>query len=334
MNTINKDHRIWPIIVIWAAAYPGLIKLFAVSITRFNSYNSLIDALLAVVIMLLMTLLPLVCLKLLVNVNKNPPKNAYSLKILINLLVATPPLYILVGTVGGLMGVGAWQAPIWVASVLIGGLLVLRSNDDLTKPSKTVLNYVLIKKVHRYSAVLLVIGFFSLHLSNHLFALASNAKHEEIRLLFRGFYASDLVEPILFGLLLLMLFSGLPMAFRYMRARADAFRTLQIGSGIYMLFFLCAHVNATLGARLGGTETDWIFATGENGLINGYFFLIPYYFLSVLLIWLHVSLGIRMILISRRIDKEKANRIYYALLTLGGFFSIGTAAAILGVQFY
>lgn len=121
------------------------------------------------------------------------------------------------------------------------------------------------------------------------------------------------------------------MALRYMRSVGDGYRTLQIGSGIYMVFFFMAHVNAVLSARGRGVETDWIFATGEQGLINGYYFLIPYYIWSVGMIWLHVCCGIRMVMLTNRAAQEKANRMFNILLGAGVLVTVTVSSAILGL---
>ena len=201
------------------------------------------------------------------------------------------------------------------------------------KPSvkeKSLLDYNLVRKVHRVSAFLLIFGFIGLHIMNHAIALISPERHEELRLLFRSWYASTLVEPLLFGLLLIIIFSGVPMALRYMRSVGDHYKTLQIGSGIYMAFFFMAHVNAVLSARYRGVETDWIFATGEQGLINGFYFLIPYYIWSVGMIWLHVSCGIRMVMLANRVCAEKANQTFKVLILVGSLVTIIVTAALLG----
>ncbi|MCC3860186.1 hypothetical protein [Pseudemcibacter aquimaris] len=329
---MDKNIKLWPVILLCAAAYPGFISAYAWSIAQYNDNGAMTGALIALIIMLTMMFLPIQCLRTLVSINKTPPQNAYQLRIAFNLLVATPPFYIFVGTVTGWIGISSLQSPIWIGFVLLLGAWAFFGSEPQEKAQKSSLNFVLIKKIHRISAILLVVGFIGAHLSNHLFALISNEKHEEIRLLLRTFYASDVIEPIMLFLFFLMVSTGIPMANRYMKAKPDTFRVLQIGTGFYLVLFLCAHINATISARFRDTPTDWIFATGEAGLINGYFILIPYYFLSVLLMWLHVSLGIRAALINKRIDKDRANRIYYRLITIGGLFSAATLAAILGVQ--
>lgn len=300
MNEVNnRSNTLVIATLIWAAAYPGLLKLFSLALIQYNEAPSVPYIVAGAVIMLLMILLPVMAFHTVAGIKNTMFAAASSVRVLLFVMVASPPAYILVGTLTGLVGMGRWQAWVWLAGLLIG-VLVARLGKSEKSATKPLLSYNLTKKIHRTSAVLLVFGFIGLHIINHAAALISSQKHEELRLLFRRWYEADLVEPVLFALLVLMALTGFLLAKRYMRSNVDIYRTLQLGSGIYMVFFLCAHVTAVLSARGRGVETDWIFATGEQGLINGYFFLIPYYILSVGMIWLHVSSGVRMILLEER----------------------------------
>lgn len=326
----NKNNRLYMIAVVWALMYPTMLLMFGSYTLLYNSEPSFSTTAKATFFMVMMAALPLVALWAVSQMKRSDDQKAVSKRVLLYILVATPPAYILVGTIASLFGFGALQPIIWMAIILMWFFIVQVGKFKPSVKEKSLLNYNLVRKVHRVSAFLLIFGFIGLHIMNHGVALISLELHEKLRLLFRSWYASTLVEPMLFGLLLIMIFSGVPMALRYMRSVGDHYKTLQIGSGIYMAFFFMAHVNAVLSARYRGVETDWIFATGEQGLINGYYFLIPYYIWSVGMIWLHVSCGIRMVMLANKVSAEKASQTFKVLIFVGSLVAIIITAAILG----
>lgn len=329
--TEYKYNRLYMITVVWALMYPAMLLMYGNYMAIYSSEPSISSGAKATFIMLMMTALPCVALWSASQMKPGIDQKAASKRILLYCLVATPPAYILTGTILSLIGYGPLQPIIWIAVILLCFFIIQVGKPKNSGKEKSLLNYNLLRKIHRTSAFLLIVGFIGLHITNHAVALFSTEQHEELRLLFRSWYASAFVEPILLLLLLTMVFSGVPMALRYMKTVGDNYKTLQIGSGLYMAFFFMAHVNAILSARYRGVETDWIFATGEQGLITGLYILIPYYIWSVGMIWLHVSCGIRMVLLSNRVKAEKANKIFKILLSAGSLVTLLVTAAILGL---
>ncbi|MBT5074325.1 MAG: hypothetical protein HOJ34_12160 [Kordiimonadaceae bacterium] len=316
----------WFLPVIAAASYPYLLILFSESIV--NSKN--VAATLAMVVMFIIPLLAIWSLR---KIKNSSSANPAAQRTLLYFIVATPPFYIVSLNILGLLGLGEWHSWIWIISFIALGIVFIRKTTDQSKHSPSVIPYNNIQKIHRYSALALIVGFILLHITNHLFALQSNEMHEEYRLLFNSWYQADLVEPVLFALIATMAITGLLMVRRYSGTDGDMFRTLQIGAGVYMLFFFVAHINAILSGRDRGTETDWLFATtGEAGLIVGAPMLIPYYIFAVLMILLHISLGLRRVLLSKNIAHEKANRTFYILISVGSLVTVMIGAAILGLK--
>lgn len=315
----------WFLPVIAAACYPYLLTLFSGSIENSNSVA-------ATASMAIMFMIPVLALWSLVKVKNSHSANPAAQRTLLYFIVATPPFYIVTLNVIGFLGLGAWHSWIWVISFMALGLLLVRKSAKTTKHRESAIPYDRIQKIHRYSAFLLIFGFILLHLVNHIFALQSNEMHEEYRLLFNSWYQADLVEPLLFALIATMAITGLLMVRRYSGTDGDMFRNLQIGAGIYMLFYFMAHINAILSARGRAVETDWLFATtGEAGLIVGAPMLIPYYIFAVLMIQLHISLGLRRILLSKNVDRVRANRTFYILISLGSLVTVMIGAAVLGI---
>jgi succinate dehydrogenase/fumarate reductase cytochrome b subunit len=152
--------------------------------------------------------------------------------------------------------------------------------------------------------------------------------------LLRLWYRSEWVEPVLLGLLLVMICTGVPMVAHHSRRRADVFRVIQMATGVYVGVFLCSHVLATLVARSKGVETDWSFAAGPTkSLLDARGLgarLIPHYFYSVLAAIIHVGCGLRIVLLQHDVTKVVANRALYALTAVAVVVIATSMAALLG----
>ena len=331
------DKRPWVIAALTAALYPYLLNLFSSSVSSYNTASNsgeqFIMAGLATTAILIEISIPFLAIWALMNIRNSMTAKASNLRLFLYFIAGTSPFYIITLQLMRFFGVSGWHTGVWILTILIGSILLLRTKGTNSKYRKSTFNYKVFRKVHGISALLLIIGFIGLHLGNHVLALDSFALHEKFRLLFNSWYQSDYVEPILFTLLGVMALTGLPLASRYSGTDNDLIRNLQIGAGFYLLFFLIAHVNAVLSARSNATETDWIFATGENGLINGSGILIPYYILSVVMILIHATIGLRKVLLTNNVPIEHADRTFNTLMTAGIFFTLVISAAVLGIQF-
>lgn len=326
INTVKTGGTAWFLPIITAACYPYFLVLFSDAIANSKDIAAILS-------MLVMFAIPVLALWSLSKVKNSNTANPAARRTLLYFIVATPPLYIVSLNVIGFLGLGVWHSWIWVISFIALGLFLTRRTAEASKHKKSVIPYNRIQKIHRYSAFALIFGFILLHLSNHLFALQSNEMHEEYRLLFNSWYQADLVEPVLFALISVMAITGLLMVRRYSGTDGDMFRIFQIGAGLYMLIFFMAHINAILSGRDRGVETNWLFATtGEAGLIQGAPMLIPYYIFAVLMILLHISLGVRRIMLAKNIVHEKANRTFYGLISIGSLVTVMIGAAILGFK--
>ncbi|GFE83423.1 hypothetical protein GCM10011487_54230 [Steroidobacter agaridevorans] len=148
----------------------------------------------------------------------------------------------------------------------------------------------------------------------------------------RLWYRSGWVEPALFALLLVMIATGAPMVAQHSRRSTDAFRAIQMATGVYLALFLCAHLLAVLGARSAGIETDWVFATGPNGLLDGIGMLIPYYIFAVFFLVLHVGCGLRIVLLKHGVTKASADKAVYTIGGVGLIVTMLMAIAALGAH--
>lgn len=325
-NTLKTGGTAWFLPIIATACYPYLLALFSGAVENSNTVAAFLS-------MIIMFMIPLLALWSLGKVKNSHSPNPVGQRTLLYIIVATPPLYIVSLNVIGFLGLGPWHSWIWVISFTLLGVLLTRKSGEVSKHRKSAIPFERIQKVHRYSAFLLIAGFILLHLSNHLFALQSAELHEEYRLIFNSWYQADLVEPLLFALIAIMAITGPIMVWRYSGTDGDMFRTFQIGAGVYMLFFFMSHIYAILSGRERAVETDWLFATtGEAGLIQGAPMLIPYYIFAVLMILLHISLGMRRVLLSKSVGSDQANKIFYILISAGLVVTMMIGSAVLGLR--
>ena len=328
--------QVWVLAIIGAVTYPGLLMLFSKTVQWANSAeNGLAKALsygAATSFILFMLLIPVFAIKSLGTVYQENTPNSHIGRLFLHLIASTPPLYIFTMQTSGVIGVQFLHTTLWIISFTVCLAILCLGHNSFLGANNVNIYRKWMRSVHGCSALLLILGFVALHLSNHSVALISLGLQEELMTLFRHWYRSELVEPALFILLLLMAGTGIPMLVHYLRIKGDTFRNMQTCSGLYLMFFLCAHSWAVLGTRNSGIETDWVFATGPNGLIYGFVALIPYYILSVSMVITHALLGLRIVLLSHGVDIFKANRIFYALMAVGGVFSLTVTTALLGIH--
>jgi succinate dehydrogenase/fumarate reductase cytochrome b subunit len=189
--------------------------------------------------------------------------------------------------------------------------------------------------VHRVAAIAVLAAFLVLHLANHLFAIWSIPAQHTAMLALRTWYRAVWMEPVILALFVIAALAGLLRLGRLTRSQHDGFRVLQTASGCYLVFFLMSHVWATLGARYGGIDTDWAFASGgRSGLLASDVLagVLFYYVGSLLAVTVHAGLGLRMVLLSRRVRAAAANRSARLVFAFGSTLSVLIVAALLGVR--
>lgn len=331
-NNSGNFHYSLILTVVFAAAYPYLLNSFSWSVNQYNLGGEILFSIFALISITMMISIPILSIWALTNISNNTCDNPVGNRTFIYFIVTTPPLYIVTLQIFGWLDLGSWHKIIWIISIMLIALSLQLFKRRVKKHHRAFLPFTVTLKIHRTSAILLIFGFILLHLGNHIFALYSNALHEEVRLLLNKWYRIELIENTLFVLLAFMVTTGIMMLRRYSGTDGNIFRTLQISSGFFIAIFLSAHVNAVLNARSLSVETDWIFATGEYGLINGGGILIPYYIISVAMMLMHISLGIRRVMLARKVNHVQADKTFYGLLSVSAVFTVIISAAILGVK--
>jgi hypothetical protein len=131
--------------------------------------------------------------------------------------------------------------------------------------------------------------FLVVHVANHLAALAGVDAHVRFMDAARRVYRQPVVEAVLLACVVLQAASGLRMLWTGRQRRRGVLAWLQAGSGAYVALFLAIHVAAVLAGRAGGLDTNFFFAAAGLHVWPFVLFLVPYYFLAVAALFVHVG---------------------------------------------
>jgi hypothetical protein len=189
-----------------------------------------------------------------------------------------------------------------------------------------------LRTAHRISAIF-VGTFVLLHLSNHLALLHSIDLHIRVMKLLRTFYRFPVIEALLLASVALQICTGLRIAFQRFKQKNDAWRRLQIFSGIYLAYFFINHVGATLLTRgMVGLDTNIFFASVGLHVPPFQYFFAPYYFLAVCAFFAHSGCIVRNVQIQS--PSSSAYRRLHLLILLAGPLIGGLIVAAQAGAFY
>ncbi|PJJ59854.1 hypothetical protein [Hymenobacter chitinivorans] len=143
---------------------------------------------------------------------------------------------------------------------------------------------------HYWTGLLLAV-FILAHLGNHLVALWSVPAHLATMRVLRVVYRHPVVETGLLLAVVIQLGTGLRLYWRGRRLPAPPVaERVQRLSGLYLVFFLVVHTGAVLTGRAGfGLDTNLYFAAAGINTWPFSLFFVPYYFLAVVAVFLHVA---------------------------------------------
>lgn len=145
------------------------------------------------------------------------------------------------------------------------------------------------KKLHYYSAFVLSI-FIAVHLMNHIGSLWGAETHLQMMTALRPFYRHPISESVLFFCLGVQIISGLTLLRSGFSKQADFFQRLQRYSGLYLAFFLLIHISAVLvGRHILHVDTNFYFGVAGINTFPYALFFIPYYFIAVNAIFIHLG---------------------------------------------
>ncbi len=173
------------------------------------------------------------------------------------------------------------------------------------------------RKIHRIGACGLG-AFLTLHLFNHLLAIDGPDAHIRFMEVFRAVYRNPVVEVTLLLCAASQVVSGLAFVRRRWRDRHEGLDLLQLGSGLYLAFFLLVHVGAVLAGRIKfGLDTNFYYAAAGMHVLPYRYFFMPYYFFAVLAITIHLARALHWLARDRL--NPAAIRIATTTLMLAGF---------------
>ncbi|MFC5741321.1 hypothetical protein [Dyella tabacisoli] len=186
------------------------------------------------------------------------------------------------------------------------------------------------RMAHGISALLILFLFLGLHLVNHLVGLIGSENHMAVMKAFRVIYRAGLVEPVIVGLFLFQVGSGLYFVGQYTRSPSDRFRTFQLVSGVYLAFYIIGHMNSVFiyARTYQRIDTGWNFAIGApTGLIEDAWNirLLPHYALGIFFVLSHLFAGARQVMLTHGAQAKLANRVMIG----GALFAACIATAIM-----
>ncbi|KQY16145.1 hypothetical protein ASD28_22085 [Massilia sp. Root133] len=176
------------------------------------------------------------------------------------------------------------------------------------------------RRLHRAAGAVLAV-FLVVHVANHLAALAGVDAHVRFMDAARRVYRQPVVEAVLLACVVLQAASGLRMLWTGRQRRRGVLAWLQAGSGAYVALFLAIHVAAVLAGRAGGLDTNFHFAAAGLHVWPFVLFFVPYYFLAVAALFVHLGCAL-----ARRAGER---RVVVAALAAG--IGVITAAVIVTI---
>ena len=148
------------------------------------------------------------------------------------------------------------------------------------------------RRLHRAAGAVLAV-FLVVHVANHLAALAGVEAHIRFMDAARRVYRQPVVEAVLLLCVVLQAVSGLRMLWAGRQRRRGVLPWLQAGSGAYVALFLAIHVVAVLAGRMSGLDTNFYFAAAGLHVWPFVLFFVPYYFLAVAALFVHLGCALR-----------------------------------------
>ena len=152
-------------------------------------------------------------------------------------------------------------------------------------------------------------------------------------------YRAGSVEPLLVLGMLLLLVTGLRLAWRHTRFQGDGYRRLQTLTGFYLAAFILSHLTAILVlARWQGhvNTGTWMYeSAAPDGFLGNAWNprLLPHYAIAVWAVMTHVGLGLRGVLRAHAVGDRAADLVAQGSSVAGAAVSLVISSALLGVHF-
>ena len=149
-------------------------------------------------------------------------------------------------------------------------------------------------------------------------------------------YRARAVEPLLVVGMVLLVATGLRLAWRHTALHGDGYRRLQTLTGFYLAAFVLSHLTAifVLARWQGHVDTGtWAYeSAAPDGFLGNAWNprLLPHYSLAVWAVFTHVGLGLRGVLRAHGVTDRAADLVAHAAIIAGAAASLAIGSALLG----
>ena len=251
-----------------------------------------------------------------------------------HLAFAAPPLFVVIGVFFYMLNMPQADYVTW-AILWIAVLAVAATSSGQAREISPPTPWL--TTAHGFSAAAIIAIFLAWHLFNHMTAIWSLDLNKKVMDTLRGWYRSDLVQPMLIALIVFQLLSGIRLLLSKISLPDGIYASIQTATAAYLLVFITSHVIAVfiLGRMFLGVDTTFAWASGApTGLLLDPWNvrLIPHYSLAVLFLICHLAMGLRAILLAHGAKVGQANRLAWTGCALGLVLSVVIIVAQLSVQ--
>jgi len=256
-------------------------------------------------------------------------------RLLALLACAAPPLYVFIAFALRMLGHPVPEIAAWALAWTVAGAWTCAGGPATpVAPAPTAATAA---RVAHGLVAAAVLAFVAFHLANHLAGLLGPQSHAAVMRVGRMLYRRPAVEATLVLLLLLQVVLGAGLAWRWSARRVDGYRSVQVATGVYLGFFVLAHMNSALvSARLlNGIDTDWAWASNAPvGLLKDAWSirLLPHYALGAFSALAHLACGLRAVLLGHGVRPAVANRAWRVGVALAAAVAALIAAALCGLR--
>ena len=316
-----------------AILYPLVLQAFHETVSLGEGASNLLALAGATSLLVVAVALPLSGLGVAYLLTRDPQMLNRRARRLAYASIAAPPLFVFLGVTRGLLGIHLPEFAIWIGIWTLAAAYSWSGRGEVAHTTELSGTW---RVAHGVSAALITC-YVLFHLTNHLFGLVGPDTHAAIMKVGRTVYRARFIEPLLVGLLLFQVASGVRLAWRWSGIRTDVFRIFQIGSGAYLAAFILTHLNSALvSARaVHKIDTNWAWASGAPvGLIHDAWDirLLPHYALGVFFVVGHLFSGLRVVLLAHGTASVIANRIRFFGLSVAAVVAATIICALCGLR--
>lgn len=322
LSAVSLHRFLLVIPALCALAYPSLLSLLSAGLVLVHGSASPNGVIVWVTVVASLTLALVVMLVSLVfglalgSPHVGSPEGGHARSVA-HLAFATPSLYVGFENVGGVLHATSAVPIAWsIFWALLAIIILLGPRLSPIAVAMSSVGYRRLGVAHGVSALAILLLFVGPHIGNHLAGFWSGSVHIAIMNAARHVYRDDIVQPVLLALIGFQILSGAVLARRRMRMPGDFFGTVQTMCGAYV------------GA-------NWIWLTRPNDSLLASLSklrLIAHYWVGPIAIVAHVACGLRWVLLQHDISPATANRLAWALITVGVVASSVILVALLNVH--